>query len=84
MSEPYIDSSIPEPEDGELVSNPGVKLPPNEHSKFYDDVRGMSAPRPQPEKPKIPRPLPPSVRRCCEPPDDAIGTLIDSWGLGDW
>jgi hypothetical protein len=64
----YFDTSTEDAEDSEPVSNPGVKLWPNEHSRFYDDVRGMSEARPQTEKPKEPRRLSASVRACCDHP----------------
>jgi hypothetical protein len=64
----YVDpdgSDDGEPES--LVSNPGVKLTPNKHGRFFDDVRGASEARPtEEEEPKIGRPLPRSVRRCLE------------------
>jgi hypothetical protein len=79
----YIDTSTEETEDREPISNPGVKLSPNEHSQFYDDVPGMSGAQPVPEKPNSPRPLPRSVRRLCVHPGDADydGLLAsqDSW-----
>jgi hypothetical protein len=54
MSDDYIDSSIPEIEDRESVSNPGVKLPPNQYP-WYEQIRGESCPKQAPEKPKEPR-----------------------------
>jgi hypothetical protein len=62
----YTDSSIPEAEDANPISYPGVKLSPNEHGRFYDDARGTSEARPQPEKTKESRRLRASVRECCE------------------
>jgi hypothetical protein len=74
--EHYVDPSVGEEGATEPpISNFGVKLSPNEHSQFYDDVPGMSQARPREEKPKEARPLPPSVRRCCEHPEDDSGRL---------
>jgi hypothetical protein len=42
-SDHYTDDSFDETE--LPVSNPGVKLSPNEHAAFYDDVPGMSEAR---------------------------------------
>jgi hypothetical protein len=67
----YCDSSMPEMEEVEVISHPGMKLSPNEHSRFYDDVPGMSEARPVDEKSEVGRPLPRSVRRCCAHLGDA-------------
>jgi hypothetical protein len=81
----YIDSSIPEAADAKPISYPGVKLSPNEHSDLYDDVQGMSEARPQPEKPKVARPLRLSVRRRCEPPQDDERIELGAFGIyGSW
>jgi hypothetical protein len=63
----YVDSSIPEIEDREPISYPGVKLSASQHP-LYDEVRGESCPKYVLEKPKAPRRLPASVRECCEHP----------------
>jgi hypothetical protein len=64
----YVDSDGSD--DGELepiISNHGVKLTPNEHCRFFDDVGGRSEARPTEDaERKIARPLPRSVRRCLE------------------
>jgi hypothetical protein len=84
MSDCYIDSSIPEMEDREPIRNPGVKLSPNEHSRFYDDVPGMSEARSQLERPKEVHPLASSVTRCCEHPEgegdfQLFGGVASEW-----
>jgi hypothetical protein len=64
----YVDPD--DSDDGELelpISNPGIKLTPNKHGRFFDDMRGASEARlTEEEEPKTPRPLPRSVRRCLE------------------
>jgi hypothetical protein len=68
-SEHYVDTGLDE--DEPRISNPGVKLRPNERARFYDDVRGQSEARSLPEEPKEARPLPRTVRRLLAHPSDS-------------
>jgi hypothetical protein len=67
-SEQYLDSGFDETE--RPVRNPGVKLPPNDHARFYNDVQGMSEARSVSELTKEANPLPRRVRRCMAHPGD--------------
>jgi hypothetical protein len=67
-SERYIDAGPDETE--QPVSHPGIKLSPNDHARFYDDVRGQSEARGVPEEPEDECPLPRRVRRLLAHPGE--------------
>jgi hypothetical protein len=76
----YVDTGIGE-DGAPAISHYGIKLSPNEHAAFYDDVRGHSEARPWPEEPKVARPLVSSVMRCCEHPRDDDRNELGTFGI---
>lgn len=67
-SEQYVDTGLDE--DEPRISNPGIKLRANEHTRFYNDVRGQSEARSLAEETKEARPLPGRIRRLLAHPGD--------------